>query len=81
VDYLRNTRGATAVASYSTRARPGAPVATPLRWDELTPRLARDRYSIANVARRLSALSADPWEGFFDLRQSITRATEARLAL
>ena len=80
VDYLRNTRGATAVASYSTRARPGAPVATPLRWDEVTVRMAGDRYSITSVRRRLAALASDPWSEFFDVRQSITQGAEARVA-
>jgi bifunctional non-homologous end joining protein LigD len=73
VDYLRNQRGATAVASYSTRARPGAPVAAPLAWEELSARLKPNQYTVANMPRRLARLKADPWEGFFEVRQSITR--------
>lgn len=73
IDYLRNQRGATAIASYSTRRRRGAPVATPLAWDELTARTKPDMYNIANLPKRLSKLRKDPWAGFFSIRQSITR--------
>ncbi|MFZ3017043.1 MAG: DNA ligase D [Gallionella sp.] len=66
IDYLRNTRGATAIASYSVRARPGAPVAVPLRWDELGPAVRSDHYTVETLQRRLGALRADPWEGFFE---------------
>jgi bifunctional non-homologous end joining protein LigD len=66
LDYLRNTRGSTAIASYSPRARPGAPVAVPLRWDELGPAVRSDHYSVETLRRRLGALRADPWEGFFE---------------
>ena len=45
IDYLRNEKGATAIASYSTRARPGATVATPLSWDELSASLRPDRFN------------------------------------
>jgi bifunctional non-homologous end joining protein LigD len=72
VDYLRNQRGATAVASYSTRARAGAAVATPLRWNELATLEGADQYTVANIPERLRRLRNDPWEGFFELRQSIT---------
>ncbi len=72
VDYLRNQRGATAVVSFSTRAREGAPVATPLRWDELSARLQPERFHVASVPQRLARLAADPWEGFFELRQTLT---------
>ena len=75
LDYLRNGRGATAIASYSTRAREGAPVAVPIRWDELGPRLTSDRYHVGNVARRLGSLKGDPWEGFADARREITART------
>lgn len=68
LDYLRNQRGATAIASYSTRVRPGAPVATPIRWDELNARMAPDRYHVRNLRNRLSSLAADPWKGFFHRR-------------
>lgn len=66
IDYLRNARGATAVASYTVRARQHAPVAVPMRWDELNAALRSNRYNVDNLRRRLSALRADPWAGFHD---------------
>lgn len=69
LDYLRNQRGATAVAAYSTRAKERATVATPLSWDELTTRIKSDTYTIKNVPERLAELKKDPWESFFRLRQ------------
>jgi bifunctional non-homologous end joining protein LigD len=73
VDYVRNARSQTAVGAYSTRARPGAPVSTPLRWDEILGEERADRWNVRNVVRRL-ATGKDPWEGYFDLRQRITTA-------
>jgi bifunctional non-homologous end joining protein LigD len=66
IDYFRNSRGATAVASYSTRAKPTAAIATPVRWDELTPSLAPDYYNVMNLRSRLEHLAEDPWAGFFE---------------
>ncbi len=77
VDYLRNVRGATAVAAYSTRARPGAAVSTPLHWDELGPHPIV--YNVHTLPRRLKSLRHDPWEGFFEQRQSITKAMRERV--
>ena len=74
VDYLRNDRGATAIASYSTRARIGAPVSTPLAWDELSPGLNPTHFNTHSVPKRLESLREDPWKGFFETRQSLTRA-------
>jgi bifunctional non-homologous end joining protein LigD len=62
LDILRNAYGQTAVAPYSLRARPGAPVATPIGWDELDAKLTPDRWTHETVLRRL-AQKADPWAG------------------
>jgi len=64
IDYLRNQRGMTAVAPYSTRARPGAAVSMPLAWDELSPGIGPAYFTVANTATRLAALTSDPWETF-----------------
>lgn len=79
IDYLRNGRGATSVAPYSTRARAGAPVSTPVAWDELSSRLQPDAYTVENLRRRLAHLETDPWKGFFEQRQSITKKMLARV--
>lgn len=68
VDYLRNGWSATSVAAYSTRARAGAPVATPLTWDELENGATPEIFSVTTVPDRLGGLDADPWA---DLRGSI----------
>ncbi|PIO99102.1 DNA ligase D [Pleomorphomonas carboxyditropha] len=64
VDYLRNQRGSTAVAPYSTRARPGAAVSTPVTWEELEPAIGPAYFTVANLPARLAAMTADPWDGF-----------------
>ncbi len=79
VDYLRNQRGGTAICNYSTRARPGATVACPLRWDELKTLETAAPYTAQNLPARLKRLKKDPWEGYFATRQSIT--VKARKAL
>jgi bifunctional non-homologous end joining protein LigD len=65
VDYLRNNRTNTSIAAYSTRARPDAPVSTPLAWDELSPSRTPERFTLATVARRLAGLRADPWRAYW----------------
>ncbi len=72
IDYLRNARGATAVEAYSTRARAGAPVSTPIGWEELGPRLSPNQWTVENFAQRLKKLKADPWEDYASVKQSLT---------
>ncbi|MEP9379558.1 DNA ligase D [Aquabacter sp. CN5-332] len=64
VDYLRNGRGNTAVAPYSTRSRPGAPVSMPLAWEELSPEIGAAHFTVLNAVARLSNLESDPWADF-----------------
>ncbi len=70
VDWLRNGEGATAIASWSTRARPGAPIAVPLAWDELAALDSGAHYHLGNIEERL--MLADPWPDFRALRQRLS---------
>jgi bifunctional non-homologous end joining protein LigD len=63
VDYLRNTEGATAIGSYSTRDRPGAPVALPIAWDELSGGITPEAANVVSVQRRVASGSSDAWAG------------------
>jgi bifunctional non-homologous end joining protein LigD len=65
LDYLRNDHEATAVASYSPRARAGAPVALPIAWDELDRKASSPpRFGLREVPAIVRARRRDPWEGF-----------------
>jgi bifunctional non-homologous end joining protein LigD len=62
IDVMRNGYAQTAVAPYTVRARPGAPVATPLDWEELSDSRTRaDRWTVKTIARRLER-DGDPWK-------------------
>jgi bifunctional non-homologous end joining protein LigD len=75
---MRNAYAHTAVAPYAVRARPGAPVATPLRWEELSdPEIRPGRFTIADVPARLER-DGDPWA---DLRRHAQSLGEARRRL
>ncbi|WP_432261318.1 DNA ligase D [Cupriavidus sp. TMH.W2] len=80
IDYLRNGMGATTVAAFSARARPGLGVSIPVSWEELDTLTSAAQWTVANVGPRLDALEADdPWADYAGSRQAITRAA-ARLA-
>lgn len=73
IDYLRNSQSATAVAPYSLRARTGAPIATPLTWEEVSKKIPSNYFTINNISARLSKLKKDPWLKFFKLKQTLTK--------
>ena len=76
LDYLRNAYAQTSVPPYAVRARPGAPVATPLTWDELDdPDLDARRYHIGNVLERIERVG-DPWADFYQSGVSLTAARQ-----
>jgi bifunctional non-homologous end joining protein LigD len=72
IDYLRNDRGATAIAPYSTRKLPGAPVAVPLLWKEVSNRIRSDHFNVKTLPARLRSRAEDPWGAMTGLRQSLT---------
>ncbi len=79
IDYLRNGRGATSVASFSLRAREGAPVAMPLRWEELGRIKSGDAYTLASAPRRMARIGEHPWGGYTRRKQDLA-SVAARLA-
>ena len=79
VDWLRNQRGATTIAPFCPRARPGAPVSLPVSWDELPRTSSGDQFHLAEIRQRLRALKRNPWAGLAKRRQGITAAMVKRL--
>jgi bifunctional non-homologous end joining protein LigD len=73
LDYLRNDRGSTAIAPYSTRARSGAPVALPLEWKELNAK-SRPIFHVMDFDRWKKRLAADPWIEMLKVKQRLTAA-------
>jgi bifunctional non-homologous end joining protein LigD len=78
LDWLRNDRGSTAIAPYSSRARQGAPVAAPLSWQQLAKVEAADAFHLDDMVRR--AGQADPWADYGKITQSITRKMQERVS-
>jgi len=76
LDTTRNAYAQTGVAPFAVRARPGAPVATPLAWEELDDRkLDSETFRLSNVRRRIEA--PDPWRNVMRRKQSLRRAVQA----
>jgi bifunctional non-homologous end joining protein LigD len=77
-DIMRNSYAQTVAAPYSVRARPGAPVATPLAWDELEdPDLTPLRFTLRTVGDRLDRLgTSDPWAGLTRRRYGLARPAQ-----
>jgi len=78
IDYLRNERGSTAIAPWSTRSREGAPCAVPVGWDELPALSAANMFGIEAAAAR--ARQPDPWAGYRKAAQKLSPALVKELA-
>ena len=73
IDYLRNGFGATTVAAWSARARPGMGVSVPIEWAELASISSSAHWTIKNIESRLS-IGNQPWQGYATSAQSLTPA-------
>ena len=80
VDYLRNGFGATAVAAFSPRWRPGVGVSTPVAWDEIDDDIRGTHFNIHNVADRVAKQRKDPWAKYAAVEQPLTAALVKRMA-
>ena len=80
LDYLRNERGATAVAPFSMRARSGLPVSVPLEWKELDGAKERPRFTISNFNEWQDRLRHDPWQQLPAVQQRIPAEAIERFA-
>ena len=78
IDWLRNARGATSVASFSLRARAGAPVAMPVKWEELARIRSPNAFDLATALKRVKAMRAHPWGDYAKTKQSLPRASTRR---
>ena len=81
IDYLRNSRGATAVGAYTPRAREGAPVSTPLLWDEVKIGVHPESFTVDTVPERLAGLGSDPWADIGKVRQSLSAPLRRRVGI
>jgi bifunctional non-homologous end joining protein LigD len=68
IDYFRNSREATSVAPYSTRARPGAAVSAPLSWEDLGRTKSAADFTVLNLKKRFRS---DPWADIGKVRQKL----------
>ena len=78
VDWLRNTRGATAIAPWSTRARAAAGVSVPIPWSRLEKLTAGDEYTLHSI-RAKPPKGGDPWKEMLAAKQALTKAMLAKL--
>jgi bifunctional non-homologous end joining protein LigD len=69
IDYFRNSREATSVAPYSTRARPGAPVSAPLTWEQLGRTTAANQFTVLNLKKQFRQ---DPWRDIGKVKQKLS---------
>jgi bifunctional non-homologous end joining protein LigD len=79
VDYLRNGFGATAVAAFSPRWRPGVGVSTPVAWEELDDDIRGTHFNLHNVPERVARQRKDPWKGYWTRTQSLTKPMIAQM--
>ena len=76
IDYLRNGFGATAVAAYSPRWRPGVGVSTPVSWGEIDDDIRGTHFNIHNVPERVATQRKDPWAGYWKATQALKKASK-----